>query len=377
VKIVTQAGPFTAALTLAATGMRTNKKKPAHGAVRIVASAGAASCTGTDNSIAVITNAAAQVLEPGETAIPNDQLAALIAGFAANAVITITAEGGAATIVSQGSRYRLPTIRLADLPSVPAIDREIGRVEITIDDFLHLCSPLAAAETEATRFYLCGILWQSVADRLVGVSSDGRRLIRASIAAGEFSRGYDLIVPTQAVMALIKLTRSTKPAKVTLRRSRALISVAAPAFQFVSKLIVTQYPGYEAVIPPPSTNAATLSRTELLGALNRLRAVATIEPPILALHWDSAGTLSAFLARQRADGADIVAAETSGVGKVAVPLDQLAAMLGEFSDGARLRIEATEGRPLVIKQGEKLAVISRSIWNFNSEMEEEGAAAVA
>ena len=87
-------------------------------------------------------------------------------------------------------------------------------------------------------------------DQLVAVCTDGVRLIRVGISAtGTFSTTRDLILPQEAAMVLRWLVTRTKPEKVTLRRSRTLLAVTGPDFEFVSRLIDAKYPAYEAVVP--------------------------------------------------------------------------------------------------------------------------------
>jgi DNA polymerase-3 subunit beta len=304
----------------------------------------------------------AMVAEPGEIAISAVRLAALVSGFAAGAPVTITTTETAAIIVCGNSRSRLPII--PDLPAGLAFADEIGRVEVAGVDCLTLLEPLCAVATEETRFYLTGVFWHTVGDRLTAIGTDGARLYRTSIPAGEFSATRDLIVPCSAGVILQRLIARTKPAKVTLRRSRTLFAVSAPAFEFCGRLIDSKYPDCERVIPAASSNVVSVARSELLASLSRLAAVAFTEPtPLVALAWSDA--LNIFLARQPDDGADaITAAECAGVAKVAIPLSQFTAMLAELK-GERVRLEAAEGKPLVItSEGEKLMLITQSAWQF-------------
>ncbi|WP_029582506.1 DNA polymerase III subunit beta [Bradyrhizobium sp. URHD0069] len=371
-KIVAHAGTLATALALAAAA-RPNKKTPALGAVRIVASEGALSVTCTSNSIAITAKTTAEIIEPGKAAIAADRLASLTSGFTASEKVTIGTDENLATIICGNSRGRLPLFPWDDLPAALAVDGEIGRIEISGADCLTLLEPLPAAASEVTRFCLCGIFWHSIDDRLVAVATDGVRLIHTCIAAGKFSEDRDLIVPREAAVALARLVKGTRPGKLTLRRSRTLLAVDGPAFTFVSRLIDGKYPVYEAVIPPASRTSATFVRAELLSALSRLAAVATVEPPLLVLSFDGSSDLNVFLARQPDDGSDLIAAEATGSAKVAVAPSQLAAMLSEFSS-MHLRIEAATGQPIVIRgDGEKLALISQCAWNFNRNEKEEAA----
>jgi hypothetical protein len=111
----------------------------------------------------------------------------------------------------------------------------------------------------------------------------------------------------------------------------------------------------------------------LIAVLSRLAAVATVEPPLLALSFGDSPGLNIFLARQPDDGRDCIAAEVTGSAKVALPPSHLAAVLGEFR-GTQLSIEAATGQPVVIRgDGEKIALISQSAWNFNRNEKEEAA----
>jgi DNA polymerase-3 subunit beta len=289
----------------------------------------------------------------------------------------VSAAESAAAVVCGNSRSRVRIVPWTDLPSVLAIDSGIASVEISGGDCLMLLEPLRAAESEATRFYLCGIFLHSIDNRLVAVCTDGVRLIRTSVPAGKFSEGRDLIVPREAAAVLARLVKSTRPGRVTLHRSRTLLAVTCPDFEFTTRLIDSRYPPYENVIPAASPNSVACNRAELHAVLARVAAVATVDPPLVALSFDRTPQLKVFLARQANDGSDCIASETTGSAKVAVPLPQLAAMLGEFAS-ERVRIEAASGQqPLVIHgDGEKLALISPSAWNFNSEKEEIAATVV-
>ena len=122
-KLVAQASVLANAVTLAATAMR---RKPL---ARVVTADDAVSVTCSDNHIAISANAAATVLEPGAVALSADRLAAVTSGFPASAMVTMSTAEGAAAVVCGNSRSRLAIVPWTDLPSVLAIESEIGRVE--------------------------------------------------------------------------------------------------------------------------------------------------------------------------------------------------------------------------------------------------------
>lgn len=360
-RITAHAGSLAKALAMAATGMRGNKETIA---VRLVAADGRLTITACDQHTAIVTTIAAEVTEPGQAAPEADRLTALLSGYPAAAVITISANETTATITAGNSRSRLQIIK--DPPEAISIDKETGRVEIGGEDCMALLSPLPAAAGEPTRYYLCGVSWRSLGNTLTSVATNGTVLISASIAADSFSPGPDLILPRQAAALLARLLKSARPSAVTLRRSKRLLAVTAPAFSFTAKLIDYDYPDVSRVIPPASSDAVSCDRAQLLAAIARLGAVATADP-LLALSFTSAPKLDIYLAREPDVGRDAIEADTIGSGKVAVRISQFAEMIAEIS-GTRVRLEFTEGRPLrILGDGAKLALVMPCVWNFEPE----------
>jgi DNA polymerase-3 subunit beta len=382
VKFVVAAGPFASALSLATTGVRVRKsgKKPSEmlSAVRLMAADDQVCICCADNHLAITACITAEVIEPGQAAV-SDRLAKLVPGFADDAMVTVSTTEHGATVICGNSRSRIAIQPMASLPDVLAIVDEVASIAISGDDCLQLLWPFAAVGTELTRHYLCGVALQSIEGRLVAVATDGARLMKTSISADELSSSRDLIIPSSTIEALRKAWKSGRPAKVTLRRSRSLFSVATPQFSLVSPLIdagSTGFPAYQHVIPKTLPNTASCDRNELIDSLGRLSATSTAEAPLVALSWraDARGQLDIFLARQPHDGSDAIGAETKGNADIALPPSQLADMVSNF-ESERIHFETAEGGPLVIRDNGKLALITRAKWIFRKE--EHGAEAVA
>jgi DNA polymerase III sliding clamp (beta) subunit (PCNA family) len=362
--LTAKVGVLANALALVAAFAPKNKM----GTVLVTAAAHTVTLTRTSQNMTIAVKSATVVLGHGEIALDGDRLSALIAGFSKAAALDISTDGSRVLIADGARGYRLPTISGADLPTTIALDGEIGRLEIGGADLLRLLEPLEATDSDTARFYLGGVFWHTVDTTLTAVATNGRCLIRTVIPAGEFSSGRDLVVPAAAVGVLRKLERIARPASVTLRRSRTLLAVECCDFEFVTRLIDVVYPAYETVIPPSSANAVVCNRMELVDALTRLIAVATSTAPLLALSWGKGGSLNLYLARQPDAGADIIGGGASGAARFAAPIDQVAAMLGELR-GKDIRLEHSEGRPLVMKgesTDQKMALVMPAAWNFDA-----------
>jgi DNA polymerase III subunit beta len=365
VKIAARAGDLARALALVAFAVPKITKVDALGAVQIVAADAVTVLAG--GFIAIEVPVSAAIIEPGQVAVAHGRLAALIAGFPATASITIDTTTTAALIVSGNSRSRLAVIPQQDLVPALALDvAEIsGGIEISGNDVLTLLEPVAAAEHMTTRFYLCGVSWQNIGDRLMATGTNGTRLIQTSISAGKFSERRDLIVPRETATILIRIIKGTRPARVRLRRSPRLLAVAADQFELVTRLIDAEFPDCDHVVPPPSSVAVTVAREELIAALSRLAAVATTDTPLLALRWGKTNRLYLALARQPGNGSDSIAADVEGSAQLAVALPLFSTVLSEIPED-RVRIENTEGdSPIRLSGGgDKFALASRSVWDF-------------
>jgi DNA polymerase-3 subunit beta len=361
VKFSVKACLLSDALALAST-MRpgANGSNVAH----LVTTENAVSIRCTDKKIGTIaTSACATIHKPGETGVALGRLARLVPGFSSDAVVQVETNATTVSVVSGTSRLRLPIDTVAELRPTITIDREIGRIEISNAECVQLLEPLAAADD--LRFQLAGIFWHSVGDRLVAVSTDGKRLIRTSIASTRFSDDRTLIVPTEVAVAARRLLQKATASRVTLRRSRALIAFET-SFSFTARLIDAKFPDYERIIPAAGSNAVICNRLELLAALSRLSAAApNVDIALLALSWRNGGILNLNLARCPLDGSDVIAAEVRGAAEVALSLPQFAALLKQFHD-EEIRLETANEDPVVIRGGgDKLALIVRSRWNFD------------
>jgi DNA polymerase III subunit beta len=362
-RITALTGALNAALSLAAMSADRRMDTP----LRIIADQGRVTFTCVNNraAIGITTTASATVHQPGKGSLSTVRLAALLSGFTPRSVIDIATTETAATITCREGRYRLPL--LADPPGALVIDPEIGRAELPAGHCMKLLEVLPAAETEQTRFYLCGIHLHNIGDQLIAAATDGAQLMRVAIPATHFSDDNRVIIPTRTAAILNRLLHETRPERVTLRRSRAVFAASWPGVEIVSGMIDAAFPDYRRAIPRGTGSVVICDRAALLASLNRLNAVATGDVPLLALAWTDGEPLRLFLARQPDDAADIVTAHTKGNAKIAVSLSRLAVLLGEF-DESDILIEAADGG-LLMREGGKLAVLISCIWNFATEEE--------
>jgi DNA polymerase-3 subunit beta len=362
VVITTQAGPLAAALSLAAMAAATSTKNKSDPLVHVTAERGDVSFTCSGPGIMIRAVAEADIPEPGTVAVSAKRLDGLLSGFSSSTTISFKYAANALTITGGGARYRLPVDPYP--PDLLTIKDEIAAISISGTDLLALLDVLPAVDTEQTRFYLTGIRLHNIGDRLFADATNGEKLLRANVVAEHFSTDPRLIVPGKAAALLQRLIKSTKAPQVTLRRSRTLIAVTAPKFEFISRLIDYAYPDLNHVLPATSANFLTCAPADLTAALIRLAAVANGELPLVALFWVDGEPLRLFLPRQPNDAADFIAAETKGTARILVSLPLLTAMVANFN-GARIELAVNGDGPLALRGGGgKLGVVMGCRWTF-------------
>ena len=155
------------------------------------------------------------------------------------------------------------------------IENEIGCIALERSELFALLSkPAFAISTEATRYYLNGILLHDTDAGLAAVATDGQRLARVILpGVTGLSQDRRLIVPKPAMKVLLKLLADKEVELLTLRRSASLLEITSTKFTFISKLIDAEYPAYERLVSASTDNTAILDRAALVQAVARIAAV--------------------------------------------------------------------------------------------------------
>jgi DNA polymerase-3 subunit beta len=353
VKITINAGALAAAIAL--TPKR--KSKPlAH----LVADNGGIAIAVSDGNVTISAKLPADVAELGETCVAAEAFADLIGAFEPEAMLELQAGEikNGLTITCDKRHYKLPMAAKPAEELVILAD-VVGSV-IAGSDMLQLMEVLPAADDGKARDYLNSVCLHSDGAKLFGVSTNGTVLLRTMVAG---SIGAETVIPAASVVIMTKLLKTAKPATVKLRRTERLLGMSAPTFAFVTRLISTPFPRYQVILPKASSNAAGISRGDLARALRRLTAAATdcAATPLIALAWNIGPSLGLYLAREPGNGADIIEAATKSEAEIVVALPALAGLVNEFS-ADRLHLEKTDTGALLIKAGDKLAVLSSCKW---------------
>ena len=370
------ATPLALAASLASSLTANDKRRgiAALGAVRLTAAGDTVEIAANILDFALaLTVPAVTIDAPGEIAVDGARLAALAAGFAPNATMTIAMADTTATVGCGRSRFKFPVILLDQLPAMLALTEESRHIELTrVDVIKMLGAPLVAAGTEASRYYLTGIYLHTVDSIVTSVGTDGTRLIRV-VFPGIDGLADGLILPRSAVKIALKLLGDKAVEKVMLRWSATLCVIEGANFVFVSKLIDGTFPSYAHVIPAFSDNTITVDRKALLAALGRCETVAdkVRDIVIVGLQWSTdTPLLRLCLAKEPGIADDVIDGEPSGAGRIAINGRLLAELIDDLScEHVRLDPDGAAGPLLITNPDDEtyLALLMRCAWVDHAE----------
>lgn len=216
----------------------------------------------------------------GAIGLPARKLAAIVATLPGGLVTIETDSRHIATITSGAARIRLHGLDPGEFPTVHCAESPLnGTVTSlpldTLQAALRLCAP-AMSDDESGRWILCSVLLESVGtDSLRLTASDGRRLVRQTIAAGNSG---DIRVPINrhAVQWLLGLKRKDTTLDIEIGESlMTFATVEAPELEFTTRRIEGIYPQADKVIPSIYDGQAVVDRKAFLAALDRVALIGT------------------------------------------------------------------------------------------------------
>ena len=173
------------------------------------------------------------------------------------------------TLKAGKSRFNLQTLPAADYPVMTKTLGESTLVTIGQRQLKDLLKQVEFAMAQQDiRYYLNGLLFEVVANRLNIVGTDGHRL---SFTSTELKQNYDkqdVILPRKTVIELIKLLDdSDEDVQVELASNQVNFSFSH--FKLISKVIDGKFPDYNRVIPTGHQNSFTTDRVGVLLAMQR------------------------------------------------------------------------------------------------------------
>lgn len=242
--------------------------------VKLEAEKGGLTLTVTDMDLVVSEKIEANIAEEGSLTVPATTLYDIVRKLPEGAQVSLDldAKSSRVNIKSGNSKFTLSYLPSGDFP-VMSEGTLSHQFTINSKDFLKLIDKTKfAMSTEETRYYLNGVYFHAVENKLKTVATDGHRLAKVEVDAPEGTKGMPgVIIPRKAVNEIGKILENQDEVKISLSDSK--IKFNAGEIELLSKVVDGTFPDYARVIPENNAKFLTVNSNLIREAIDR---VATI-----------------------------------------------------------------------------------------------------
>lgn len=243
--------------------------------------------SGTDLDLSVSTEITADVEAAGSITVPAKKLME-IARELPPAPVKIAAVGNQRISLECGpSKFKLLGLPRDEFPTFPSIDFS-SSWKIRAGELHKLIHhTMFAVSTEDSRPILNGVLWEIRPERMRMVATNGHRLARIDVPAGNgTSITNDLIIPPKALEQVRRLFPAEEDLEVAKGENH--IGFRSPLTTVYTRLIEGPYPNYDQVIPRDNDRIAVADKAALQSALRRMSVIASDQTHRIKLAFNAA-----------------------------------------------------------------------------------------
>ncbi len=205
--------------------------------------------TGTDLEIEMVTRLTVDTDEKEEITVPGKKFLDICKALPENAEIELITSNDRCIIKSGRSRFTLSTLPATEFPNIEAVTSpfEFTLTQRELKSLIENTQFCMAQQD--VRYYLNGLLFEIMPDKLSAVATDGHRLAMSELK-GHFdvTETRQIILPKKGVNELARLLDDSDGV-LTIKLSENHIRIELDDITFTSKLIDGKFPDYQQVIP--------------------------------------------------------------------------------------------------------------------------------
>ena len=226
------------------------------------------SVTGTDLEVELLAaTAQVQVEAPGDITVPGRKFLDILRALPGGVEVTFTTEGERATVRAGRSRFTLSTLPASEFPVLEEIHAQ-QTLTLPQGEFRRLIDKTHFSMAQQdVRYYLNGLLLETVENTLRAVATDGHRLALCEMSLEAPARAGQVIVPRKAVLELQRILGTEGNIELAIGTNHIRAQIGE--IRFSSKLIDGRFPEYGRVIPDNPPKVAQADRELLRQALQR------------------------------------------------------------------------------------------------------------
>ncbi|VFP80084.1 DNA polymerase III subunit beta [Candidatus Erwinia haradaeae] len=219
----------------------------------------------------------------GMATIPARKFFEICRGLPVGSEIFVYLEGDRIFVRSDRSRFSLVTLPATDFPNLDHSTSEVAFI-VNQRSIKHLIEATQfSMANQDVRYYLNGMLFETVGTMLYIVSTDGHRLSIGSMSLDKLLASYSVIVPRKGVTELSRLLDDSEtPLEIELGKNNIRISIGSCVF--TSKLVDGRFPDYRSAISSPPIKTIEVNREALKKSLMRASILSNSKSRSVCLH---------------------------------------------------------------------------------------------
>ncbi|KPK96638.1 MAG: hypothetical protein AMJ95_13075 [Omnitrophica WOR_2 bacterium SM23_72] len=230
--------------------------------------------TATDLDIGISCVIPVDTQEPGSITVPAKRFGDIIRELPSNRVDITTKKNNLMIIDVKSCQFKIMGLGKEEFPRLPEFkDKEVIKLQQSLlKQMLNLTS--FAVSLDETRYILNGILFKINKNIFSLVATDGKRLaIIEKKLNNDMDKDVYMIVPIKTVHELNRNLQEEGELSMVLGANQAMFDLGN--IVIISRLIEGEFPEYQQVIPPESTNVFRVDRTEFMLAVRRASLLST------------------------------------------------------------------------------------------------------
>lgn len=229
--------------------------------------------TATDLEISIKAKTTVAVKKEGKITLPAKKLLEIAAKLPDKPVeFSLDEDTNIVSIACGNSKFEIIGISAQEFPK---IEEEISggtEIEIELEPLLKsIKNTVYAAANYENRNVISGVFCLIKGNSLEMAATDGNRLTRIIEAIkNKDEKSAKLVIPSRTLNEFVRICSFIVEDKVVLIVDKSRLTLKTMSFSINSRLIDGEYPPYEQLIPKTTANNSTVSRDELISALDRV-----------------------------------------------------------------------------------------------------------
>lgn len=225
---------------------------------------------GTDLSVGLRMQIAAEVHEPGALALPARKLAEIVRTLPDAPIVLETTGEGDAILTCERARFRLRALPAEEFPRFPELaDDGLALPATALADLVAKTS--FAVSIDQSRWALTGICLETTAGEVRFTATDGHRLAIATLPHRNGHHPLSALVPPKALTAAARLTAdSDGDVQLAFDADGQQLLLVQGGLRINARVIDGQFPNVAGVVPEPGPEVIAVNRETLRAALRRV-----------------------------------------------------------------------------------------------------------